>query len=162
MNLTDRYIRLDRSIAEGAADEGESFSLMGCLAPECTEIRIEVESCPTELMPEWFAHITCWIDDVTLIKNEHRYKRLVRIRVPSERRRQVFLRFSQLIRESSKLTANQWEKFQYHVRTIAIKIAMDRTSDPLSSWRCAKLPSTFAKKPHTEILRLPIDGQRRG
>lgn len=62
----NEMIREDRIIRDGWAgtdEQGrETACLLAALSPEVGKWE-RAESCPAEVMPEWFAHMTPWIDD---------------------------------------------------------------------------------------------------
>lgn len=74
MNVQERYERLDHLIADNRicrhawhdgppTDDGwERMCLLLAVSPEVGPEE-DPSACPTELMPEWLAHLTPWIDD---------------------------------------------------------------------------------------------------
>lgn len=95
---TERLDRLDTMIREnriirGAWTERDRACLLAALAPEAGKAQ-SASACPAEVMPEWLAHLTPWIDDAP---SEEAWPALVR-------------RYAALARRWHVLDTAAWER----------------------------------------------------
>ena len=92
LDRLDALIREDR-IIRGAWTERDRACLLAALAPEAGKAQ-SASTCPAEVMPEWLAHLTPWIDDAP---SEEAWPALVR-------------RYAALARQWHVLDAAGWER----------------------------------------------------
>jgi hypothetical protein len=116
MNHTERCDRLDLFIAEnrlirkdwGYTDSKgrELACLLAALAPEVGLGEDgEATKCPAEVMPLWLAYLTPWIDDAG---GENQWPTVIR-------------RYASLARRWEKLTAEDWQRLEYKVRSTILR-----------------------------------------
>jgi len=112
VNLQERLARLDRAVERNEVRRGQwRACLLSQLSPEC-EQEESASYCPSEVMPEWLASLTPWIDDSGTI--EH-WPEVVR-------------RYASLAHRWHKLTPEQWTRLDYRVRAICVREAMRHTT----------------------------------
>jgi hypothetical protein len=120
MNKEQRCKRLDQFIREnrlirkawtGTDAQGrETACLLAALAPECA--KGNVIECPSELMPQWLAELTPWIDDA-----------------PSEEAWPVIVkRYAALSHRWHVLTPDAWSRLHFTVRAISLRKAREFVS----------------------------------
>ncbi len=107
----DQFIRENRLIRKawtGTDAQGrETACLLAALAPECA--KGNVIECPSELMPQWLAELTPWIDDA-----------------PSEEAWPVIVkRYAELSHRWHVLTPDAWSRLDFTARAIAVRKARE-------------------------------------
>ena len=107
----DQFIRENRLIRKawtGTDAQGrETACLLAALAPECA--KGNVIECPSELMPQWLAELTPWIDDE-----------------PSEEAWPVIVkRYAELSHRWHVLTPDAWSRLDFTARAIAVRKARE-------------------------------------
>jgi hypothetical protein len=110
----DQFIRENRLIRKawtGTDAQGrETACLLAALAPECA--KGNVIECPSELMPQWLAELTPWIDDE-----------------PSEEAWPVIVkRYAELSHRWHVLTPDAWSRLDFTARSIAVRKAREFVS----------------------------------
>ena len=120
--LESRIQRLNEMMSEGriirndwvSSDEQgrEVACLLAALSPEAGEAESPA-ACPASVMPEWFAHLTPWIDDNG---SEAEWPRVVR-------------RYAACAARWSVLDDAAWRRVEIATRRVAVIEAMRHTSD---------------------------------
>lgn len=100
----NRVIRKDWTREE---DGRQLVCLLAALSPEVAK-RETAEACPADLMPEWLAHLTPWIDDTG---SEDAWPAMIH-------------RYADLVRRWHVLTDEDWTRLDYACRAIAVREAM--------------------------------------
>ena len=90
----------------------ETACLLAALSPEAGEAESPT-ACPASVMPEWFAHITPWIDDNG---SDAEWPRVVR-------------RYAACAARWSALDEAAWRRVEIAARRVAVVEAMSHTSD---------------------------------
>lgn len=106
----DKYIREDRLIRGEWAGEknGKATAcLLAALSHKAGE-DASPASCPSTLMPAWFAYLTPWIDDSGTIEHWP----------------DVVKRYASLAHRWHVLTKEDWQRLEYVVRAIFVREAM--------------------------------------
>lgn len=124
MNLTleDRVERLNTMLREGriirndwvSSDEQgrETACLLAALSPEVAEAET-ASACPASLMPEWFAHLTPWLDDHS---STAEWPRVIR-------------RYAACAARWSALDEAAWLRVEIAARRVSVVEAMRHTPD---------------------------------
>ena len=122
MNTQQRIERLNTFISEGrlirnewTGEDGqgrETACLLAAISPEVAESWAE-KDCPSDLMPEWFARLTPWIDDTG----------------SEEHWPEVIKKYANLASRWHVLSADDWERLEYKTKRIALIEARKHTND---------------------------------
>jgi hypothetical protein len=105
--------RLIRNAWAGKDAKGrETACLLAALAPE-TALETDAGACPATVMPAWLAHLTPWMDDSGSLAA---WPAMVR-------------RYAALARRWHVLSPAQWYRLDYVARAIAVRAAMDATTN---------------------------------
>jgi hypothetical protein len=119
MRYEDRLARLDAAIAEGRLirhkwqDLGKNTAcLLATLSPE-VGAQETVAACPSEVMPQWLAHLTPWIDDAG----------------SSVMWSSVVSRYAAIAHKWGDWSAEAWERKHYLIRAAFVREAMRHTKD---------------------------------
>lgn len=122
MNIESRVERLHTLINEdriirndwvGLDEQGrETACLLAALSPEVVKHR-NASACPAELMPEWLAHLTPWVDDYS---SEAEWPRMVR-------------RYAACAARWSSLDDAAWRRVEIAARRASVVEAMSHTTE---------------------------------
>ena len=122
MNLEDRVSNLDTMIAENRLlrrrwmDGQERACLLAALSPEAG-VAQSAAACPAEVMPQWMAQLTVWIDDN-----------------PSDAHwPEVVLRYAGVVRRWHALDVEAWRRAGFIVGAAIMRVA--RREEP-DEWGC--------------------------
>lgn len=116
VNRLDKYVaegRLIRNAWTGTDSRGRKTAcLLAALSPKVGAEQ-STEACPAEIMPQWFARLTPYIDDGG---TETHWPEVVR-------------RYASLARRWHVLDAEAWRRLDYRVRILCVTEAMRYTAD---------------------------------
>jgi len=118
MNKAERFDRLDDKIAggnvcRGVWTDGEHVCLLLALAPECGETE-SADACPADLVPQWLAELTPWIDDAGTLEHWP----------------DVITRYASVVRRAaSQFDAPAWRRCDYRARRAALLEARSAVAD---------------------------------
>ena len=97
----------------GTDEQGRHLAcLLAAMVPECGKEQM-ASVCPAELMPQWLAQLTPWIDDAG---SDAAWPGVVR-------------RYAAVAARWHALSAEEWRRLDYAVRALCVREAMRHTPD---------------------------------